>query len=717
MAALAFLTNGVVPAATGTGLADNMDGNLKNPYSHQASVQVSQELGGIAVSASYLYVGAREVPIHGSNLNAVQTGTTASGKPSYAGGRRDPALGDFFVTSNLGFSTYHGGTLEVEKRFDGKIGFHASYTYSHSRSRSDSVANLADLWQSPDGEAEDAFSRQHVPHRFTLSFMSQVPKDVAVLHDFKFAALLSTESGRRLHAVRGERRQRRRQPELRPHGARGTQHHRGSVGYDSVDLRVAREFPLGKRVRGELSVDAFNLLQPGERQGPEHELRERQPERDAQPAARLPHAASPLQSLPDADRASGEVLNRPTGAGAGVTDRSRSSGYRRPRPGTQPDYLHPPYKSSVKRAPAHALVPLAHSRSETTGPSFPPDCAEGGASDLTHDRKGEALGERIVVTGRVLDEDGRPLRKSLVEIWQANAAGRYLHEADQHDAPLDPHFTGSARLLTDDEGRYHLLTIKPGAYPWGNHANAWRPAHIHFSVFGPAFATRLVTQMYFPGDPLLPHDPIFNCTADERARQRLVSAFDWETTTPGYALGYRFDIVLAGREATPLEAGPALEATTSQTVGPFYSIGMGWMKRDELAPASVAGERVAVEGRVLDGDGNPVPDAILELWQAALEGYGRVGTDEEGRFRFTTARIPAASDAPHIAVSVFARGLMKRLVTRMYFPDEPQNASDPVLSLVEPSRRGTLVAAKRPDGTLHWDVVLQGIGETAFFDC
>jgi protocatechuate 3,4-dioxygenase beta subunit len=358
-----------------------------------------------------------------------------------------------------------------------------------------------------------------------------------------------------------------------------------------------------------------------------------------------------------------------------------------------------------------------HSRSETTGPSFPPDCAPREACDLTQDRKGAALGERIVVTGRVLDEDARPLRQSLVEVWQANAAGRYLHAADQHDAPLDPHFTGAARLLTDEEGRYRLLTIKPGAYPWGNHPNAWRPAHIHFSVFGPAFATRLVTQMYFPGDPLLPHDPIFNCTADERARLRLVSAFDWDATTPGYALGYRFDIVLAGRDATPLEAGSPLEATTSQTVGPFFSIGMGWMKRDDLASPGVPGERVTVEGRVLDGDGKPVPDALLELWQAAIEGQGRVATDEDGRFRFTTVRPPAAPSAAHIAVSVFARGLMKRLVTRIYFPDDPAHASDPALSRVEPSRRGTLVAVKRPDGTLQWNVVLQGSGETAFFDC
>jgi protocatechuate 3,4-dioxygenase beta subunit len=229
------------------------------------------------------------------------------------------------------------------------------------------------------------------------------------------------------------------------------------------------------------------------------------------------------------------------------------TGYRRAAPGTQPPYLHAAYESSRLRAPRHAPVLLPHTLSEVTGPVFGTEYASGDSCDLTRGHGGPAIGERIVVSGRVLDEDGRPLPRTLVEIWQANAAGRYLHAIDQHDAPLDPNFTGAGRLLTDDEGRYLLVTIRPGAYPWRNHHNGWRPAHIHFSVFGPAFATRLVTQMYFPGDPLLAQDPIFNCTADERARQRLVSTFDWATTVPEHALGYRFDMVLAGREATPLE--------------------------------------------------------------------------------------------------------------------------------------------------------------------
>jgi protocatechuate 3,4-dioxygenase beta subunit len=198
-------------------------------------------------------------------------------------------------------------------------------------------------------------------------------------------------------------------------------------------------------------------------------------------------------------------------------------------------------------------VKIPHTLSEVTGPQFTSEDLRGSSIDLTKTGGNEAIGERIVVSGRVMDEDGKPVRRTLVEVWQANAAGRYCHAVDQHDAPLDPNFVGVGHALTDDEGQYRFVTIKPGSYPWRNHPNAWRPAHIHFSLFGPAFVTRLVTQMYFPGDPLLPFDPIFNCTADEEARSRLISSFDWETTIPEEALGYRFDIVLRGREATPME--------------------------------------------------------------------------------------------------------------------------------------------------------------------
>ena len=231
----------------------------------------------------------------------------------------------------------------------------------------------------------------------------------------------------------------------------------------------------------------------------------------------------------------------------------RVAGYRPPYPGTQPNYLHAPYLSSAKRAPTKPQIRIPYTLSEVTGPTFGAEVVAPGASDLTRQQSGEALGERIVVSGRVLDENSRPQANSLIEIWQANAAGRYLHEGDQHHAPLDPNFSGCGKAFTDAEGRYRFVTIRPGEYPWRNHYNGWRPAHIHFSIFGPAFATRLVTQMYFPGDPLIPFDPIFNCTADEKARNRLISVFDWETTVPETALGYRFDLILRGRDATPME--------------------------------------------------------------------------------------------------------------------------------------------------------------------
>jgi protocatechuate 3,4-dioxygenase, beta subunit len=232
---------------------------------------------------------------------------------------------------------------------------------------------------------------------------------------------------------------------------------------------------------------------------------------------------------------------------------SESDGYLRALPGTQPNPLHPPYVASLKRAPVKPLVDLPHTVSEVSGPVFDPQLVTPGSFDLTRQHSGEPLGERIIVSGRVLDENSRPLPHALIEIWQANAAGRYLHALDQHNAPLDPNFTGCGQVLTDAQGRYRFVTIRPGEYPWHNHYNAWRPAHIHFSLFGPAFATRLVTQMYFPGDPLLAQDPIFNCVSDEGARQRLISSFDWESTIPEQALGYRFDIILRGREATPVE--------------------------------------------------------------------------------------------------------------------------------------------------------------------
>ncbi|HKH11629.1 MAG TPA: protocatechuate 3,4-dioxygenase subunit beta [Rubrobacter sp.] len=218
-----------------------------------------------------------------------------------------------------------------------------------------------------------------------------------------------------------------------------------------------------------------------------------------------------------------------------------------------PPYLYPDYEGTRLRAPEGTLVILPRALSDVAGPAHGRGPVWEADADLTRQHEGEPLGERIIITGRVLDGGGRPVRGGLVEVWQANAAGRYTHQRDQHPAPLDPNFSGAGRCLTDDEGRYRFVTVKPGAYPWKNHDNAWRPAHVHFSVFGSSFRSRLITQMYFPGDPLFEHDPIFQSVRDPRARQRLISAFDLETTEPEWALGYRFDIVLEGSEATPFE--------------------------------------------------------------------------------------------------------------------------------------------------------------------
>jgi protocatechuate 3,4-dioxygenase beta subunit len=218
-----------------------------------------------------------------------------------------------------------------------------------------------------------------------------------------------------------------------------------------------------------------------------------------------------------------------------------------------PNPNSPDYRATALRHPKQPLVVIPHTLSERTGPVYGHDRIGPLDHDLTAQHAAPPAGQRIIVTGRVLDEDRRPVPHTLIEIWQANAAGRYAHRVDQWDAPLDPNFTGAGRTLTDDEGRYTFTTIRPGAYPWRNHHNAWRPAHIHFSLFGQMFVTRLVTQMYFPGDPLLALDPIFNAVPHAEARRRLVAEFDLQTTRAEWALGYSFDIVLRGPKQTPME--------------------------------------------------------------------------------------------------------------------------------------------------------------------
>jgi protocatechuate 3,4-dioxygenase beta subunit len=226
---------------------------------------------------------------------------------------------------------------------------------------------------------------------------------------------------------------------------------------------------------------------------------------------------------------------------------------------THPRRDYPPYRSSVLRHPTHRLVRVDPEEVERYSPAFGHTDVSPLESDLTIQHAGEPLGERITVSGRVVDGDGRPVRGQLIELWQANSAGRYVHKRDQHPAPLDPNFTGVGRAITSDDGAYLFRTIKPGPYPWRNHTNAWRPAHIHFSVFGSQFTQRLVTQMYFPGDPLFALDPIYQSIVDPGARARLIGTYDHEASVAESSLGYRWDIVLSGPRSTWMEPEDADE--------------------------------------------------------------------------------------------------------------------------------------------------------------
>lgn len=220
-----------------------------------------------------------------------------------------------------------------------------------------------------------------------------------------------------------------------------------------------------------------------------------------------------------------------------------------------PPYAYSAYQSTLLRSPQRPLVPLPQTLLELTGPVYGRDAIQPLDNDMTRNavKNGEPLGERILVAGRVVDDTGHPVPNALVEVWQANAAGRYFHAVDQHHAPLDPNFTGTGRCLTDQNGEYRFTTIRPGAYPWRNHINAWRPSHIHFSIIGVNFLQRLVTQMYFPGDPLLPIDPIFNSVPDEQGRELLIAHYNHDLTQPEWALGYNFNIVVCGPRQTPFQ--------------------------------------------------------------------------------------------------------------------------------------------------------------------
>ena len=217
-----------------------------------------------------------------------------------------------------------------------------------------------------------------------------------------------------------------------------------------------------------------------------------------------------------------------------------------------PPYLYPGYRSTVLRSPMEPLVELAQGALDVPGPLVPRGFVRDQENDLTVQGKSAPLGEKMILVGRLLDADGRPVRDSLVEIWQANASGRYHHAGDTHDAPLDPNFHGIGRTLTDSDGRYRFITVKPGSYPWGNHRFAWRPQHIHFSLLGNAPVQRLITQMYFPGDPMLDIDPVYNSVPDAAVRQRMICKLALEEGIENVALGYEFDIVLAGAKSTPM---------------------------------------------------------------------------------------------------------------------------------------------------------------------
>ena len=355
-------------------------------------------------------------------------------------------------------------------------------------------------------------------------------------------------------------------------------------------------------------------------------------------------------------------------------------------------------------------------------------------SDLTIQHDGDPIGERMVVTGRILDGDGRPVRRQLVEIWQANAGGRYIHKRDQHPAPLDPNFTGVGRCLTDDDGHYRFTTIKPGPYPWKNHRNAWRPAHIHFSLFGTDFTQRMITQMYFPGDPLFALDPIYQSITDQKARDRLVATYDHDVTSHEWATGYRWDIVLTGSQRTHFENGGALMTTAyrnprarpsarSSATPCRSSAATNWCRPAPPVPSGCTAASPTVRATRCPmccwRSGRPTPTAWSRAPRIAaprrldVHRLGPRRHRRRGPLQLHHRRTRAtARAAPFIAVTVFARGLLNRLFTRAYVPGD-RLAGDPLLASVPADRRDTLIAVRDEHG-LRFDIRLQGERETVF---
>ena len=408
---------------------------------------------------------------------------------------------------------------------------------------------------------------------------------------------------------------------------------------------------------------------------------------------------------------------------------------------TQPRLDYPPYRSSLLRHPTKDLQHADPEGVELWAPVFGHHDVGAARGRPDHPARGEPIGERMVVTGRVLDGDGRPVRRQLVEIWQANAGGRYIHQRDQHPAAIDPNFTGVGRCLTDDDGSYRFTTIKPGPYPWKNHRNAWRPAHIHFSLFGTEFTQRIVTQMYFPGRPAVrpgPDLPVDRRPAGPRAARRVVRPRrDPARVVHRLPLGHR-----AHRQPPHPDRGETSEphepsdliATPGPDGRPVLRLRPALPRRQRAGPARTRRTRSGCTGTVLDGAGDPVPDALIEIWQAGRRRRGRpasrapcaataspspAGGAPPPTTRATTrsppcARADRAGAAPFFALTVFARGLLNRLFTRAYLPGRRRGAGRRPAAVRGRGASASTLVAVAGRARLPFDIRLQGDGETVF---
>jgi protocatechuate 3,4-dioxygenase beta subunit len=385
-----------------------------------------------------------------------------------------------------------------------------------------------------------------------------------------------------------------------------------------------------------------------------------------------------------------------------------------------PPYLYTDYQITKLRAPLQPVVVVPDELfRRTPGPDFSRIPHAGGGADLNHQHSGSPIGQRIILFGQVFDSAGKPVPHTLIETWQVNGAGRYADPVDAAFLPLDPNFTGSGKCITGEDGSFEFLTLRPAAYP-GQRGGLYRPSHIHVSVFGPYLASRLITQCYFPDDPLLQRDPIYQSVATRAAMDRMTAQFIGERTEPNgedSALAYRWDIVLrGGTDSARSEVGEDAGTTSpSQTIGPLYGFALMW-PGSELASDPGQPGSIRVRGHVRDGSGAVLayPEAMVELW--AGDQFARTRTDPDGAFTAVLAKPAApAGQAPHVNVTVFARGLLKQAQTRLYFPDEAAaNAADPVLAAVPADRRERLIA-RQEGGDLVFDVNLQGDQESVFF--